>query len=237
MSKTLLLVNTLTAIDSRIYGNHIEFMMASKAAFPEDTFVLFTPERLSVDNARNTAAVYAMQMGCDYLMFIDDDVLVPIDTYAKLKSADKDVIAGLTYIRNYPYNPMVFSEKSSSDASVSLEFWEPPRDGEVHECFAVGFSCCLIKVDVLSQLSMPYFFTGPNQTEDVFFCCKAKEELMPTPSVFVHTGVLTGHLQRPMAVHPNDVEKWRAFFKPEAKETSSGDRGKEYLEAQFKGPK
>lgn len=232
MSRTLLLVNTLTAIDSLVYGNHVEHLMASKAAYPEDKFLLFTPQRLSIDNARNLAATYAMAHECDYIMFVDDDVLLPRDAYARLKNADKDIVAGLTYIRSAPYNPMVFKEMESTPGKLSLEFWEPPKD-ELTEVYAVGFSCCLIKVDVLKALTPPYFITGPNQTEDVFFACKAKEEL-ENVGVWVDTNVKTGHLQRPMSVHPDNVELWREFMKKlkptkVEEEGDHGDRGEKYM--------
>ena len=44
-------------------------------------------------------------------MFIDDDVLLDhtVDTTKLLVEADKDIVAGVTLIRGYPYHPMIFN--------------------------------------------------------------------------------------------------------------------------------
>lgn len=229
--KTFILVNTLTSVLPQAYGSHIEMMVYTKMQRPDDKLFLFTPQRLSIDNARNTAAKMALNMGYDNLLFLDDDVMVPKDALIKLIEADKDVIAGLTYIRSAPFNPMVFTEIESSNGRAALTFTEPTE--EIQEVYAVGFSCCLIKVDILQAMNPPYFITSPNQTEDVAFCCKMKETLEPKPQVFVHSGVPTGHLMTPEPVWPVNVKLWRehmAKLYPESK-PEGGDRGVEYAHA------
>ena len=53
----------------------------------------------------------------------------------------------------------------------------PIRDPEeplgVYDCSAVGFSFCLIKMDVLLKCPKPFFITGPKNTEDIYFCIKS----------------------------------------------------------------
>ena len=85
--RTLVLVNVLNSVNSYIYTNHIEFWSKTKELYPKshnNEFFLFTPPRMSVDMARNTAAKQAMMLECDYLMFIDDDVLIPPTTFDSL---------------------------------------------------------------------------------------------------------------------------------------------------------
>jgi hypothetical protein len=206
--KTLVLVNTLTSINSFVYASHIDFFMKAQKQVPDNKFFFFYPHRLSIDKARNAAAQHALSLDCDYLMFIDDDVMVPPDTFKKLVDAQKDIIAGLVMIRGLPFNVMAF--KGDRDENGVLKrnilgnlmlgyFNDLPKneDGtlvELAKCEAVGFSCCLINMDVIRAIEPPYFITGPSYTEDVFFCLKAMDSLTPTPEIYLHTGVRCGHL-------------------------------------------
>ena len=92
--KVFVLVNTLQSVNANVYSNHCHFFTYSAKNIPGIKFEFWTPERMAIDTARNTAAQMALSRECDYLMFIDDDVMIPPDTLEKLLKADKDVIAG-----------------------------------------------------------------------------------------------------------------------------------------------
>jgi GT2 family glycosyltransferase len=201
MTRTLIGVNTLTSIDSLVYGNHIQFFTKTVKAYPNEQFITFMPRRMSIDMMRNTAARIAIDNDCKYLMFIDDDVLVPIDAYSKLReNLDHDycdVSAGVTIIRGYPYNIMAFRNPYDNEDKNTLpcynDYSEHISDGLVR-CKAVGFSCVLIKVALLKKLTVPYFITGPNHTEDVYFCLKANNELGEDVRIVMNPELITGHL-------------------------------------------
>lgn len=199
--RTLILVNTLQSVSSFVYSNHMSFATNTIRKFPDDQFWFFTPHRMTIDNARNLAAKQAMSLECDYLMFLDDDVLVPHDTFEKLVAAQKDIIAALVYLRGYPFHVMAFKDAETT-GRVSLNYYDDlPKneDGSLQELVplaAVGFSCCLIKVDVIQAIEPPYFVTGPLNTEDVYFCLKTRE-LDPQPSIYLHTGIKCGHMLNP----------------------------------------
>lgn len=196
--KTLILVNALTSVSSFVYANHIAFATQTIRKRPDDKIDFFCPHRMTIDNARNVAAKMALESGCDYLFFLDDDVLVPPNALDLLINADKDIIAGLVYLRGYPFHTMIFKELESSNGKLSLGYYDDLliNDEVLQPCAAVGFSCALIKCDVLQAMEPPYFVTGPHNTEDVYFCMKSRE-LEPKPSIFVHTGVRCGHLLNP----------------------------------------
>jgi len=235
--KILILVNTLTEVNKFVYANHIHFFTHTIRKYPDFQFAFYTPARMSIDNARNTAARMALESECDYLMFIDDDVLLPTDTFTKLYEADKAIIAGLVIIRGYPFNVMAF--KTISDENTSREkidyYNDLPEDGdknlvELVKCRAVGFSCCLLKVDVLKALEPPYFVTGTGNTEDVYFCLRTQHELDPAPDIYMHTGVRCGHLLHPEPVEWETRDKLKAFYEPIIKEQSLDvGRNVEYL--------
>lgn len=202
--KVTVLVNTLQNVSSFVYSNHIHFFTQATRDYGDKIqFIFVTPPRMSIDSARNMAAKIAIQNEADYLMFLDDDVLIPPGTLKILIDADKDVVAGLVIIRGLPYHVMAFKWledgknltffndiplKNGKDHAKHCEREHEIVEGEInlervnHKCLedlvpcgAVGFSCCLIKVSCFKNLSTPYFITGTHSTEDVYFCLKLKE--------------------------------------------------------------
>lgn len=219
--KTLIGVNCLESVNSFVYASHCQFWVNAKKAFPEDEFAFFTPYRMSIDNMRNTAAKMALEGDYDYLMFIDDDVLVQPNTYEVLRSRDKDIIMALTFVRGWPFKPMFFKGEGIKDRAglrcETLDFYDDWKDNVwdgLVKCEAVGFSCVLIKVDILKVMEPPYFVTSSKQTEDVYFCCKARYTLNPTPTIFVDVTVPTTHMMMPDGVSAENVESFRKFFDP-----------------------
>lgn len=234
--RTLVLVNTLTAVNSSVYSNHIALWTHLKSEHPKDEFILYTPERSTIDHARNNSAKMALNLGCDYLLFIDDDVLVHPSSIKKLIDADQDIIAGLVIIRGYPFNLMVFRDTETihqGSLVKGLDFWkaedvEVDANGKpipkVVQCGAVGFSLCLIKVSALQIVSEPYFVTGTFNTEDVYFCEKyrlAKENRKEVPTIAFHTGVLPGHLMPCEAIEFQTRQKFIDFYKPIVEENEA----------------
>ena len=220
MAKILVGVNVLTSVSSEVYGNHCELFFHLGRRMPEHEFLFFHPRRMSIDRMRNEAAKIALAHECDYLMFIDDDVMVDRNVVKSLLDADKDIIAALTYIRGYPFQPMIFKEIYKDDEGDSVLGYDThfvvDQNGLV-ECKAVGFSCALIKCSLLRQLSTPYFITGSNHTEDVYFCVKARKEI-PSTTIFTDTKFPTGHLLNQEAVTVENILPLKEYYKQFIKE-------------------
>lgn len=220
--KTIVGVNTLESVSSFAYSSHCKLWIQMKKDFPDDEFILYTPYRMSIDNMRNDVARIAIEHDCDYILFLDDDVCVVPNTYKSLREADKDIVAAMTYVRGYPFHPMCFKDYDTVDTEgkrrLNLTFhddYETVLDKEtgLFRTGAVGFSCVLIKVDLLKCMNPPYFVTGPGHTEDVYFCLRARLELEPEPQIFVDTKVPTGHLLMPEMVSTDNVEALREHYK------------------------
>jgi len=224
---TLIGINNLSQVDQLAYSNHMQFFYrlgvykgsedSKKKLTPEGgkevNFALCNPRRMSIDRMRNEAAKVALEGDFDYLMFIDDDVLLPIDAWHRLVEADKDIICGVTHIRGYPYHPMIFNFTDPAYKKNSfVDDYEEKADKEsgLLKVDAVGFSCCLIKVDLLKKVIPPFFVTGTHQTEDVFFCKRAAEQVADV-SIFAHTWVKTGHLLGTEIIHPESVKFQKEF--------------------------
>lgn len=220
--KVVVGVNTLTAVDQAVYSNHCQFWYRLGRSMQDFDFMLINPRRMSIDNMRNTAAKIAIENNADYLLFIDDDVLVPLDTLPRLLAANADIAAGWTLIRGYPFKNMFF--RFADETKTNLENY--PDDSFKYDdngnipCDAVGFSCALIKVDLLKKIEVPYFVTGPYNTEDIYFCLKARSVYSET-SIVVDPRVLTSHNIGAEYLDPLGRAAYKEYFEkmePQAKE-------------------
>jgi hypothetical protein len=238
--KILIGTSLLSSIDGNVYSNHCAlFYHLGRIGVERGwQFIHMAPTRMSIDRMRNEAAKLALQLECDYLIFIDDDMLLQVDTIEKLIDADKDIIMAHTIIRGYPFNPMCFLRTDTEDdADIKLvphlDAFKDSVDG-LTKTDAIGFAVVAIKTHLLKKLKAPWFITGPNGTEDIYFCIRCHQELEEPTKIYVHTGVPTAHKLEPEFVSQFNVEKLREFHKPEVPAvdtTIREDRGTEYHEA------
>lgn len=106
--------------------------------------------------ARNELAEEALKLKADYLIFIDDDVIIPQDAIAKLISlADegKDIVAGVYYTKQIPPQPLIFK-------GIGTGCFKNWRVGEILENISgVGMGLTLIRTTVFRKLKRPWFKT------------------------------------------------------------------------------
>lgn len=249
--KILVCVNILTQVDPGIYNSHNQLWYRIGKHFPNAKFFQYTPERTTIDNARNMAAKFALEEECELLLFVDDDMILHEMTFQSLmeniQKPNVDVVMALTYIRGYPFHPMCFIARDKESAEIKeLDFYddfaEHVREDYLVECDAIGCACVMIKCDLIKKLDAPYFMTTPHHTEDIYFCMKAKKMLgRNNVGIFVDVGVPTGHLMDKIAVTHKNVEALRHFYeelnpnllkvkhlKP-GQSAKNPDRGAEYL--------
>lgn len=100
------------------------------------------------DHARNTGCHKLLELGWDYLFFLDDDVIPPPDTILRLMSHKKPIVSGIYYRRNLPIYPVMLKNVHEGRQWV-VDY--PPSS--LIEVDFVGAGCLLIHKDVL--LSLP----------------------------------------------------------------------------------
>jgi hypothetical protein len=140
---------------------------------------------------------------------------------------------------------MVFFKKDTDNDGLYITN-ELPKTG-IHPCDAVGFSFCLIKTDVIRKMREPWFITGLNNTEDIYFCKRARE-IDPTCKIMVNCDCECGHILWPEVITENSREAYKDYMrainpglknyedslKTQAdqikKQAPSGDRGQDYYE-------
>jgi hypothetical protein len=181
-------------------------------------------------------AKVALENNFDYILFVDDDVIVPLDCLDKLIAADADIAAGWTIIRGWPFENMFFKydDKGGLLKYAGNEGDFVLNDKGLIECDAVGFSCCLIKVDLLRKMPPAYFVTGTHNTEDIYFCMKARQ-YAPDCKIVVDPTVKTAHIVGVETITPDNRDAYKTFYSSlypdECKpaDEGNGDRGDDYL--------
>lgn len=225
MSKTLIATNILDSVNSEVYGSHCQtwFRLGRNTS---DEFILFHPHRMTIDAARNSAAQIAMRNSCDYIWFIDSDMILSAGTYESLKSRDAEVAMAQTYIRSHPFREMFFKMDGNNLRHYD-DWWKDEKDDGTVECDAVGFACALIKVAPLYKINPPYFITGTLHTEDVYYCLKLKDKF-PGARIVMDTKVPTGHQLNPEFISAKNINEMRARH-PIIEQNV--DRGIEYVKS------
>lgn len=126
-----------------------------------------------VNENRVKIAVEAMGNNCDYLLFVDSDMVFDGDVLDRLIARDKDII-GVNY--NCRFLPLETTVRfKEGDKFV---FPEVPKD--LFKCDAVGTGLMLVKIPVFFRVPQPWFkleFTDYGSLkvgEDIWFCEQAQ---------------------------------------------------------------
>ena len=235
--KITICINSLVSTTQPAYSNHIQFFYNIGKEMSDLQVHLVNPSRMSVDRCRNLAADIALENECDYLLFLDDDVLVPYKgALQRLIAADGDIVAGDVLIRGYPFDHMMFrytdDEKHNLKSMANLPV-EELLVSQVLPVDAVGFSFCLIRVDLLKKIPKPYFITGPQNTEDIYFCLKAKK-FVPDCTIKVDASQICAHILWNEAIDMRNREHYKGYYEKAFPESlprdDFADRGQEYLD-------
>jgi len=136
--------------------------------------------------ARETAAKTFLEGNYDALLFVDSDMVCPVDLLVRLVEADKDIVSGLAFKRSPPYDPCIFSKCERGDT----QFWHNYPKGLI-EIQGVGMACTLIKRKVFEAVPQPWFFPEPNIGEDLAFCIRAREAGY---KIYCDTNLICGHV-------------------------------------------
>jgi GT2 family glycosyltransferase len=159
--------------------------------------------------ARNNIAQHAIDIDADYVLMVDNDVVLPTDTLVNLLDDPRDVCLGYYAHRNRDnrytgrvsvcklgwYNYPLESEYTAEEMAEerSLENYKIRIHGG-------GMGCALIRTDVFRKIQYPWYdwvnYSDENRgmlSEDLYFCEQCKHAGIP---VFTDSRAGCGHLFR-----------------------------------------
>lgn len=114
----------------------------------------FTLEGSMISKQRNDLVKMALSIGCDYILFMDSDLIFPPDTLLKLMAHNKDVV-GATYCKKFPpYETLGRMMMRDNKAPTVEEF----QAGGLWRAQNLPGGMMLIKAEVFRKLEFPYFF-------------------------------------------------------------------------------
>ena len=159
------------------------------------------PQRTNIVSARNLIVNEALKQECDWIFWIDDDMVIKPDVniVEKLMAHDKDIVAPLFFARSYPYIPMIFKRKTrGTKYCVYDNIMDYPKG--LLKVDGIGFGCVLTKVEMFKKLTQPYFWSNEVFGEDLFFC----ENCMRSGiEIYCDTTIDVGHIGAPVVSWEN----------------------------------
>jgi len=110
----------------------------------------YTAMGYSIDDAYNMIARQALIEGVDWVLIIEDDVLLPMDCFVRMAqymdAADTPVVSGLYYTKATPAEPLIFRGRGNG----VFRDWE---QGERVWCDGLPMGCLLVHTSILAHMA------------------------------------------------------------------------------------
>ena len=160
---------------------------------------------LYINENRNHLAEHALELGADWVWYVDDDHCFRPDTLNRLLAHDVDIVSGLYLRRVAPFLPVIYDKEDETGDVVKYAL--TPGDTGLKEIVAAGAGCLLVKTCVLRALGAPYWRfnqrpDGEMIGEDIDFCQRARAKGF---KVYCDMDTAIGHLTT-MVLYPHQVE-------------------------------
>ena len=184
--KTLIAIPTSREIDIQCAASLIGMKRKGRIG-------VFAPQSYSIDASRNLIVEHALEIGYDYILWVDSDMILPKNTLLKLLTHNIDIVSGvysykLLHAENCVAKRFIPTEEDTYEDIPLKEIRESEKLMEVD---GIGFGCVLTKVDIFRHIEKPWFKYEPDMGEDIYFCRKAQKAGY---KVYLDTSVLCGHI-------------------------------------------
>ncbi len=182
----------------------LDWAMAFKSLNPPINYntIFSVVKGKPVAEARNLMCEEAIKHNCKYILFIGDDTIIPNHALKQFifrmeNTPDCGVVGGVYFSKTDPSAPLVF--KGNGEGS----YWDW-KVGEFFNVTGLGMDCTMIRVDILKEVSKPWFHTKEVDTfldainsvelwtEDLYFLHKVTEETKW--KVYCDAGVIADHV-------------------------------------------
>lgn len=187
--------------------NHQELMFNLARLEAKSNYKFFSGHigRLIVSYAREIIAERAIDGGMDYILWIDDDMLVPPDTFECLVRHDKDIVSALAFQRVPPFGPVIWKGVEAENKELSFDqIFTYPKD-TLFKADAIGFGVVLTKVDFFKNMPKPWFMSTVPVGEDIWFSWKATKAGI---DCYVDTSCKVKHIGSPVLIGEEEFKQY-----------------------------
>lgn len=189
--------------------NFFQFAYRCGRNYPEYDFLLKIIIKREQFRARNNLVDLAIINECEYILMLDDDMIVPEDLFGRLKAHDKEIVGALYYQRGGAYHPVLMKQKNLKHGLKGIDFinhFDPCilKPG-LHKMDVIGGGCMLIKVDSFRKIPQPYFWIDGITGTDVHLCNQFKEAGVQP---YVDTSIELGHVGDPEIVNSRTLPNY-----------------------------
>ena len=169
-----------------LIGGDMVYKDMLKVAFglqkPIGTIVYFETKKPQVDLSRNILASLALRDQCEWIFYLDADIIPPLDVIPGLISHNLPLVTALYYRRYERYEPCIYhmSSKGIPVNYTEEELAQPLYGSTLIEIEACGAGCMLIHSSVFEKLkpSVEKFDIQDDATKTMLTCWKFWEYLI-----------------------------------------------------------
>jgi hypothetical protein len=137
-----------------------------------DTHVVYDASTVLLTQ-RERLAMEAQNIGAEYMLWLDSDMVFPSTTAMRLMAHNEDVVAANYVRRQLPAKGVAYEK---------IGAWEDPLPFEIHDSLVpvegIGMGCMLMKTNILQEIQQPWFEfkwtpeSNDHLGEDMIFCQK-----------------------------------------------------------------
>jgi GT2 family glycosyltransferase len=197
--KVLIFIPSITGTMKSLAVEGLMELCFEAASLKDYEFSVRIGSQMFIDNARNLTVEFALENNYDYILWMDDDmVIMPgSNILTKLLASGKDIIAPLFFTRRLPYMPLLFDKVTRADGAYTTYDHRINYKRELQKVDGVGFGLILTKVEVFKKMASPYFLSNPGLGEDIYFCNKAQHIGY---DIYCDASIDVGHIGEPPVV-------------------------------------
>lgn len=150
------------------FGMSLCKMFAVSLLHSNSDIAIMNEKGATVSFNRNKLVNQALKQKCDYILFLDDDMVFPHDTLLRLLAHDKDIVG---------CNCAKKQEECGSTGKDLEGRWITPKEEGLESIRYIGGAVLLIKTSVFENLTFPYFQEDVENGygEDAYFCAKVRD--------------------------------------------------------------
>jgi len=167
-------------------------------------FTIVDCPRVLIHDARNLLVREAKRINAHYILFLDDDMILPTDLFIRLFDHQAPVVSALAFKRRPPYEPCIYHwEFNKNNGILGVRpAYELVKKG-LKKVDATGFGAILIDMEVFDKIKEPWFELR-DYGEDIDFCLKCYDAGIP---IYCDTDLIVQHIGDNELVDESSFEK------------------------------